>query len=717
MHKLLQKPAIRLLLTLFIGLPGISEAGQFDNSLWIGNNGTSTFPILNTDRAGNELRRVDATEATGIAIDPVANRIYFGTGAGQITGRDLTNPALPLATLNPPVTFASDMAFDGTYLWRTDSGNREVQKIDPNTGTVVFSFTPDVYVLGIAWDGSNLWLSEYNGFLGNERIIQYTPQGLPTGVAFPAPLGGAHVGGLAFDTSDNTLWIGSTDQVYHVDTTGTLLGSFSLPASNRFIDGLEFQGIERSIISLIGSGTLIPGSNSVFSAFPQSPALAAGSTVFLGTGAGQAGVFVAIPGIPLSSIANLTTLIPNGIGTFTSFGAIAAAGTSTSFIGNGIGQAGVYVAIPNEPFRPVATLTTPIPNGIGTFTSFGAIAAAGTSTSFIGNGIGQAGVYVAIPTDPIRPVADLTTLIPNGIGTFTSFGAIAAAGTSTSFIGNGIGQAGVYVAIPSDPVRPVADLTTLIPNGIGTFTSFGAIASAGTSTSFIGNGIGQAGVYVAIPQEPIRPVADLTTQIPGGIGTFTGFSSLSSSVNHTAFLGTGSNGQAGVYLASTLSKVIAVGDSLNGKRVTALRFGSNGLDGVNVAFTAGFADGTQGVFKVRVNNYAYTGFFVPVSNPPAVNLAVAGCTVPMKFSLKGNQGVGVIAAGYPKSQPIACPAGVPVNTIPNAATAPANKLTYNAKNDVYTYGWSTQKSWKNTCREFQLRLNDGTLHKASFRFK
>ena len=78
MHKPLQKPAVRLLLTLFIGLPGMSGAGPFDNSLWLGNNGVSTFPVLNTDRAGNELRRVDAAAATGIAIDPAANRIYFG---------------------------------------------------------------------------------------------------------------------------------------------------------------------------------------------------------------------------------------------------------------------------------------------------------------------------------------------------------------------------------------------------------------------------------------------------------------------------------------------------------------------------------------------------------------------------------------------------------------------------------------------------------------
>jgi hypothetical protein len=48
---------------------------------------------------------VDTTEATGIAIDLAANRIYFGVPGGQITGRDLNNPAAILVTLNPVTTF------------------------------------------------------------------------------------------------------------------------------------------------------------------------------------------------------------------------------------------------------------------------------------------------------------------------------------------------------------------------------------------------------------------------------------------------------------------------------------------------------------------------------------------------------------------------------------------------------------------------------------
>src|SRR5205814_6117567 len=51
------------------------------------------------------------------------------------------------------------------------------------------------------------------------------------------------VGGLAFDTTDGTLWVGATSRIYHYSTDGTEIGSFDIPVGDgRFADGLEFQG-------------------------------------------------------------------------------------------------------------------------------------------------------------------------------------------------------------------------------------------------------------------------------------------------------------------------------------------------------------------------------------------------------------------------------------------------------------------------------------------
>jgi DNA-binding beta-propeller fold protein YncE len=231
-----------------------AEAGAFDNTLWLGNNKGASLGVLNVNRAGKVLRIVRDTEATGIAIDAKKNQIFFGGDSGQITARDLNSPALTIKTLNPPVVNGRDMAFDGKFLWRTDTGNRTVQKINPTTGAIVFSFEPAFYVVGIAWDGQNLWLSEYNGFLGNERIAQYAPNGKTTGVSFTThlvdPLNGGFdlVGGLAFDSTDNTLWLGVRNRLIHYTKQGDVIGSVPITGSGRFIDGLEFQGVSACLI-------------------------------------------------------------------------------------------------------------------------------------------------------------------------------------------------------------------------------------------------------------------------------------------------------------------------------------------------------------------------------------------------------------------------------------------------------------------------------------
>ena len=104
-------------------------------------------------------------------------------------------------------------------------------------------------------------------------------------------------------------------------------------------------------------------------------------------------------------------------------------------------------------------------------------------------------------------------------------------------------------------------------------------------------------------------------------------------------------------MASTLKKVIAVGDQLAGKVVAGLRFGRDGLVGNRLGFTATFADGSEGVFATEVDAslFSFTGFFTPVNNLPVVNQVKAGQAVPLKFSLDGYQGLDIFAAGYPKS--------------------------------------------------------------------
>lgn len=447
-------------------------------------------------------------------------------------------------------------------------------------------------------------------------------------------------------------------------------GSFSYTPAPDFVgtdtftyranDGMATSNLATVTISitlpgamLVSTSTPVPGGAGFFTGFPRAPIVSGTVGTFLGLGtSGQQGIYIcdrAIPTDPCRPVVNLTSIIPNGSGTFTGFGTVSSGGGSTTFIGTGSAQAGVYsceTAMPGDPCVKIADLGTAIPGGTGTFTGFVDVAEAGSATSFIASGANQSGVYGCNfgPGDPCRPLATLTSAIPGGTGTFASFAAVAMVPTRVAFIGDGFGQAGVYscdLALPGDPCHPIANLSTAIPGGTGNFTAFSALSvtnasasnPASTRVAFIGAGNGQTGVYscaAATPGDPCQPIANLATTIPGSTGTFSGFSAVSASGGHVAFLGQGVSGQAGIYVASTLRKVIAVGDILAGKMITELRFGRQGLDGNRLGFGATFADGSQGVFVVDLD--------LPTNAPPVAldDAAATNEDVPVVITVLAN---------------------------------------------------------------------------------
>ncbi len=115
--------------------------------------------------------------------------------------------------------------------------------------------------------------------------------------------------------------------------------------------------------------------------------------------------------------------------------------------------------------------------------------------------------------------------------------------------------------------------------------------------------------------------------------------------------------------------------------------------------------------------YNFTGFFSPVDNLPIINQMNAGRAVPTKFSLSGNKGLNIFAAGSPNSVQVTCSTGVPVSDVEETVTAGNSTLSYEAGSDRYNYVWKTENSWANTCRQLNVVLNDGTTHSALFRFR
>jgi extracellular elastinolytic metalloproteinase len=110
------------------------------------------------------------------------------------------------------------------------------------------------------------------------------------------------------------------------------------------------------------------------------------------------------------------------------------------------------------------------------------------------------------------------------------------------------------------------------------------------------------------------------------------------------------------------------------------------------------------------------GFGEPV-NLGGVTTWTAGSPVPLQFSLEGNEGLGILAAGYPVSQQIDCTTNAPIGGTEPTATPGSSRLTFDEETGQYLYLWKTKKSWEGPCREVIVKLTDGTEFRARFSFR
>ncbi len=303
----------------------------------------------------------------------------------------------------------------------------------------------------------------------------------------------------------------------------------------------------------------------------------------------------------LSRIVDLNTSIPDGAGTFTGLSAFAMSGGKLAIFGSGSsGQAGIYL-FDGTAISRVADLSTGIPNGTGTFTGFGAGALSGNTLMFVGLGSGQHGLYLFDGTS-IGAVADLNTAIPGGTGTFGSFFFPVLSDGNVAFRGEGSGQEGEYLFAGGGLSR-IADLGTPIPNGTGNFTNFALpphLAVNGGSVAFFALGnLGQQGIYL-FNGSTLGRVADLTTPIPGGSGNFTGFGGATVLMDgtHIAFLGFGSSGQQGLYLfdGSTISRIVDANTAIPGGTGNFTNFISPELSGGTIAFIGDGTSDQRGIY-------------------------------------------------------------------------------------------------------------------------
>jgi hypothetical protein len=172
--------------------------------------------------------------------------------------------------------------------------------------------------------------------------------------------------------------------------------------------------------------------------------------------------------------------------------------------------------------------------------------------------------------------------------------------------------------------------------------------------------------------------------------------------------------------AVTFTYAFDCGDGLGYGAFTASNSRSCPANAIGITSVKGIVrdhDGDQAEYSGSVTVLAaFSGFLRPVEGPPVMNVVKAGSAVPLNFSLGGDQGLAILAGGYPRSEQIQCDGTSAGNLVEETVSAGSSGLSYSATTGLYTYVWKTDKGWANTCRSLTLRLVDGREHVALFRF-
>jgi hypothetical protein len=332
----------------------------------------------------------------------------------------------------------------------------------------------------------------------------------------------------------------------------------------------------------------------------------------------------------ITRIADVSTPVPGGVESefFGDFVGPVLSGGRVAFRGStdysSFSSFGVYLA-DGRTLTAIADRQTPIPGGTGNFGFFGGPPALdGKTVVFPAGGFDplQEGIFSSTDGE-LMTLVDRSTPIPGGSGNFFVFGApVAQFGTVAFLALDESFRRGIYLRTPGGTLNRVVDSSTPVPSRPTTFEQFSDPALDGGIVAFDGleTNFGYGGVYTGTGGN-LTTVADFSSPVPEGQGTFMAFGPPALVDGKLAFAGQDSTSTQGLYVHAygALRKVISVTDTLDGRDTYNLElvtrnscygdchagFGT-GFDGTRVAFLAGFSDGTQGIYLAIVGRpFAY----------------------------------------------------------------------------------------------------------------
>ncbi len=233
----------------------------------------------------------------------------------------------------------------------------------------------------------------------------------------------------------------------------------------------------------------------------------------------------------------------------------------------------------------------------------------------------------------------------------------------------------------ADPAQASFTLSTSVPDGTATDQ---AMTPAATVCDVSGNCAAPAGPYGPYRIDRADPTIDVRYPVAGG-----------TVIIRDDLLGDASCTDAGSGVASCTVGTIAT-STLGAKSVTA---------------TATDAVGnTTTVVVPYTVRYLWSGFYLPILNPPLVNLGKAGWQYPILFNMLDGKGRRIRDVSAVTSITYAKRTSCTSSTFATPVSSPGgvtDALLF------MVHAWTTPK--QAGCYQLRIALNDGTIHAADFR--
>jgi hypothetical protein len=153
--------------------------------------------------------------------------------------------------------------------------------------------------------------------------------------------------------------------------------------------------------------------------------------------------------------------------------------------------------------------------------------------------------------------------------------------------------------------------------------------------------------------------------------------------------------ESGVATEATLSLSGGTALGVGGFTATcssAVDNAGNAADPVSVGYTVTFR---------------FTGFTSPVDNPPVMNTAKAGQTIPLKWRITDANGNPVtnLASVSVTADSLSCPSAPTTDAIEEYAVS--NSGLQNLGDGYYQWNWKSPSAYANSCKTLKLDLGEG----------